>query len=253
MEIKGIFFDLYGTLLICDDLSRAWEKWQNTFIHTLNAHGASLNRKRFGAITSEFFSKSMLGRENSLTPYESRIKEFSPQFGVDLSDAELGNIAQATVAAWNENISLDPEAVPVLQEIRQTRKTALISNFDYPPYINRLLPQHGLDKLFDHITVSGAIGVEKPDPAVFLPALETTGLEPSETIYVGDSNVDVVGARDAGITPIRIARDKTIGDIPEAYEISRLSQILEYLTVLNDAEIADQTLFSRRLTYSQAK
>lgn len=249
MEIKGIFFDLYGTLLIYDDIDRAWDKWRNTFIDTLNAHGASLDPKRFNTITSEFFAKPMLHRKNSLTPYESRIKEFAPRFGVDLSDADLGDIAHATVEAWNENIALDPEVVPVLQEIRQTQKTALISNFDYPPYINRLLSRHGLDNLFDHITVSGEIGVEKPDPAVFVPALKATGLEPAETIYVGDSDVDITGARRAGITPIRIIRDKPAGDNPEAYEIDRLSQILEYLTVINDAEIADQTLFSRRFTY----
>ena len=232
MEIKGVFFDFYGTLLIYNDLDRAWEKWLRTFINAMNAHGATLDKGHIDTIASEIFTKPMLYRNNNLTPYEYRLKEAAARIGIHLSDADLGKMAQTTIEAWNEHISLDPEAVPVLEAVGRTRKTALISNFDYPPYIYRLLKQYGLGKLFDHITVSGEIGVEKPDPAVFMPALEATGIESAATIYVGDSDVDVEGALRAGMIPIRINRDRPVGANPEVHEIDRLSQILEYLAQL---------------------
>ena len=234
MEIKGIFFDLFGTLLIYDDLDRSWDKWRDAFTSSLKSNRACLDQERVDAITSEIFTKPMLHREKNLSPYEYRIKEVVSKIGIDLSDDDLGSIAQATVEAWNEHISLDPEAVPVLEAVGRTKKTALISNFDYPPYIYRILAFYGLDKLFDHVTVSGEIGVEKPDPAVFKPALEATGLVAAATIYIGDSDVDVEGARRAGMIPIKIMRNKQAGNNPEVREIDRLSRIPEYLLRYGD-------------------
>lgn len=53
---------------------------------------------------------------------------------------------------------------------------------------------------------SGVVGVEKPDPAVFAPALEVMaarGVDPARIGYVGDSlRYDVAGARAAGLVPL---------------------------------------------------
>ena len=50
---------------------------------------------------------------------------------------------------------------------------------------------------------SAIVGVSKPDPAIFLMALDAASLPSSEVVYVGDYYaVDVVGARSVGITPV---------------------------------------------------
>ena len=53
---------------------------------------------------------------------------------------------------------------------------------------------------------SGVVGVEKPDPTVFAPAvtlLTGRGIDPGRIGYVGDSlRYDVVGARAAGLVPL---------------------------------------------------
>jgi len=52
---------------------------------------------------------------------------------------------------------------------------------------------------------SGAVGVEKPNPAIFQPALETLDLDPADVWYVGDTPAfDVVGARRAGMSPLLV-------------------------------------------------
>ncbi|MGH9026366.1 MAG: HAD family hydrolase [Acidimicrobiia bacterium] len=52
---------------------------------------------------------------------------------------------------------------------------------------------------------SGAVGVTKPDPAIFAIALDALGVAPDRTWYVGDMPaIDVVGARAAGLRPIVI-------------------------------------------------
>lgn len=52
---------------------------------------------------------------------------------------------------------------------------------------------------------SHVVGVEKPDPAIFTPAVEALGIEPRRIAYVGDSVInDVVGATAAGLHPLHL-------------------------------------------------
>jgi putative hydrolase of the HAD superfamily len=52
---------------------------------------------------------------------------------------------------------------------------------------------------------SGILGVAKPDPAIFRPALEALGTEPTRTLYVGDTvHADVHGATAAGMPVVQL-------------------------------------------------
>ncbi len=53
------------------------------------------------------------------------------------------------------------------------------------------------------IVDSGALGIAKPDPATFTPALHVLGTEPGRTLHVGDSvHYDVAGAEAAGMVAV---------------------------------------------------
>ena len=55
----------------------------------------------------------------------------------------------------------------------------------------------------DFAVISGELGAEKPDPAIFREALRLGGARAAETVYVGDSpHLDVVGARSVGIRTV---------------------------------------------------
>ena len=55
----------------------------------------------------------------------------------------------------------------------------------------------------DFAVISGELGAEKPDPAIFREALRLGGAPAEETVYVGDSpHLDVVGARSIGIRTV---------------------------------------------------
>lgn len=62
--------------------------------------------------------------------------------------------------------------------------------------------QVGPGPLVEVVTIvdSGAVGVAKPDPAIFAPALDALGTDPARTLHVGDSvHFDVRGAHAAGM------------------------------------------------------
>ena len=52
---------------------------------------------------------------------------------------------------------------------------------------------------------SGVIGVAKPNPTIFKPALEALATAPARTLYVGDTvHADVNGARNAGMAVVQL-------------------------------------------------
>ena len=58
------------------------------------------------------------------------------------------------------------------------------------------------------LVVSEEVGISKPDPRIFVVALERAGVEAPEAVMVGDSWAnDVEGARAAGIRPVWFNRD----------------------------------------------
>ncbi len=61
----------------------------------------------------------------------------------------------------------------------------------------------GLREFIDPLIASEAVGVEKPERAIFAAALRAARARPREAVMVGDSwTNDVLGARAAGIRPI---------------------------------------------------
>lgn len=65
------------------------------------------------------------------------------------------------------------------------------------------LERAGLAVNIDVVVDSGRFGTEKPDPKIFKAACKRLGVDPADAIHVGDEyDVDVVGARAAGIEPI---------------------------------------------------
>jgi putative hydrolase of the HAD superfamily len=63
----------------------------------------------------------------------------------------------------------------------------------------------GIGVPVDCVIDSGEVGVLKPDPRIFVIALDAMRLQPDQVWYVGDMpGIDVVGARAAGIEPLVI-------------------------------------------------
>lgn len=77
---------------------------------------------------------------------------------------------------------------------------------------------------------SGVVGVAKPDPRVFAPALDALGVAASRCVYVGDSvRNDVAGARAAGLHPVRL--DPFAGTGGDHVTVSSLHAVVDHLGV----------------------
>ncbi|RKX27296.1 MAG: hypothetical protein DRP45_01405 [Candidatus Zixiibacteriota bacterium] len=205
--IRGIFFDLYGTLFIYGDMKKAWADWLHYFHISLREHGLTLSKEDFSKECDRFFGKDEPAlTEQNLTVFEKRIKSLCSSLQIKTSDSDISSIADLIAGKWQEEITLDQDAIPVLRELKEGKKLGLVSNFDHPRHVRKYLSQYGLDHLFETVIISGEVGVKKPDPDIFTPALSATGLTPSEVTYVGDTDEDVEAANAAGMMSILIKR-----------------------------------------------
>jgi HAD superfamily hydrolase (TIGR01509 family) len=208
MPLRGVFFDLYGTLLCYGNVQAAWTDWLNAFHEGLIPHGLRMSPAGFSIQCDGFFTKPEPQRRNSaFTIYESRIDALCHELGLEVPPGDISRIADLAAAAWRRHLHLDPDCHAVMAELRTRYKLALISNFDHPPYVERLLANLGLTDYFKAVIISGAVGVKKPDPGIFRIALERTELDSHQAVHVGDTDDDMLGASAAGIQPILIARD----------------------------------------------
>jgi putative hydrolase of the HAD superfamily len=108
-----------------------------------------------------------------------------------------------------------PEVPDTLRALHE-RGNPLIAVSNWDCSLCRWLEDAGLLDLLDGVISSGASGVAKPDPAIFLRALWYAGADPGDVLHVGDSlDKDVAGARAAHIRPVLLCRD---GEPPEGVQ-----------------------------------
>ncbi|MGH2379906.1 MAG: HAD family hydrolase [Candidatus Limnocylindria bacterium] len=123
---------------------------------------------------------------------------------------------------WEVVVDGVPEALDALRV--GGLRLSLASNAE--PLLRHKLRELGLAHRFDHLAISGEVGVEKPDPRFFRGALEALRVPAERAVHVGDLfEVDVVGARAAGLQAILVdvaglsterdvVRITTLADLP---------------------------------------
>jgi putative hydrolase of the HAD superfamily len=116
--------------------------------------------------------------------------------------------AQPSIEVW---CHLTPWARPDLRALAERGlPTAVVSNSDGT--VAQSLQLNGLAQVgagpgleVAAIVDSAVVGVAKPDPRVFEPALDALQLAPQRCLYVGDTVAfDVVGARAAGLACVHL-------------------------------------------------
>jgi putative hydrolase of the HAD superfamily len=118
----------------------------------------------------------------------------------------------------------------MLTELRvRGYKLGLITNRSNVLGFYELLDKTGLRPYFDLTLASGEVGVRKPEPGIFDTAMDQLGAQASQSVYVGDNYwADVVGAEQAGITPILYDPLRLFPEA-ECQILERVDQLLSWL------------------------
>ena len=111
---------------------------------------------------------------------------------------------------------------------KQGKVLGLISNIDTD--VQPLLAKLGIAEWLKVRMTSAEAGVTKPHPGIFDRAVLKTGFPNHEVLYVGDQyQIDVLGARGAGLRALLIDRLGSFDDVPSADKIQSLTDISAHL------------------------
>jgi HAD superfamily hydrolase (TIGR01509 family) len=108
---------------------------------------------------------------------------------------------------------------------------ALATSADRPS-VMRVLSRFGLEGYFDLILSAEDVSAAKPNPDIFIRAVERLHLMAHECLVVGDSVFDVIAAKEAGIEVVAVANNRfQIEEIRSlgVPVISRISELKGYL------------------------
>lgn len=192
--------------------------WNNTLVQftwddelLLDGHRAALGRD-----DPEFtarYRQQMLGGV-AKRPYAEVLRELGVEDPDRFIDIEH--------EVWRPAHAVLGSAQALLESLRaQGIRTGIVANSWPEPA--RLLRQDidaaGLGELLDIVVCSEDVGVMKPQPEIFLNALEQLGVEPNDAMFVGDRlDTDVQGAASVGMTTVQalwFRADDTSGIEPD--------------------------------------
>ena len=132
-----------------------------------------------------------------------------------------------TLDTWD----LYEDSRPCLERLRQAGVTlVLVSNWER--WLEPLLHHRRIHHYFDVLAISGQVGAEKPDAAIFHTALEQSGVTAAEAVHIGDSiTSDVEGAQAVGIRPVLLDRAGTLAPAPGVLVLRSLSGLPTLLSL----------------------
>lgn len=211
--IKAILFDFGQTLVDSSEGFRQAEKQAQEIIFKDLKHISWSEFKEFyRAVRKGFQDSSIFSR---YTLWEAVYVHY--QKGFDQATlAQMESDYWWTVEKYTKPF---PETNGVLEELAKSYKLGLITNTQGQIASNghRITQLPEIERLFDVIILAGEDGVPaKPAQEPFLLCLSKLGLNPSETIYVGDDwQKDILGAQKAGIKPVWLKHKSVARNWPD--------------------------------------
>jgi putative hydrolase of the HAD superfamily len=105
----------------------------------------------------------------------------------------------------------DPQRQPVVERALSIRgaglRTALVTNnvAEFGESWRGMVP---VDDLFEVVIDSSRHGVRKPNPAIFLLALDALGVDPRDSVFLDDHPANVASAESLGMAGILVSDDR---------------------------------------------
>jgi len=232
--IKAIFFDWFNTL------ARYEPPREELHSQALREFGIEVSPEKIlpGVLTADMY---FFG-ENANSPVEKRDRKeraevYTRYQKIILSEAGVKADQELLAKVMNKveqlfkriTFTLFDDVLSTLEILKEQRFTlGLLTNLaqDMSPLCHKL----GLESYLDFVVTSQQVGADKPEPPIFLAALDRAKVEASQAVHVGDQyKLDVIGARRVGINPILIDRYDLYPEVSDCSRIRDLTELAQYL------------------------
>lgn len=233
--IKAVFFDWFNTLARYEPPREVLQS------QTLQEFGIKVSseklRHALWVADGDYFE------ENARSPIRKRSPEDQAQVyvryqktvlteaGINIpatSETLLKVMQRMRQLAGTLKFVLFDDVLPVLKTLKKQKLIlGLLTNLDRD--MKPICQSLGLESYLDFFVTSAEAGADKPEPPIFLEALKRAKAEATEAIHVGDQyKVDVIGAKNVGITPILLDRYDESPEV-DCVRIHSLPEVVDYL------------------------
>lgn len=233
-KIKGVFFDLGGTLRICEEAPAHQEE----------------AKRRMAELAGWTDPQAFLDMvEERYRPYREWALTENREAGdfelwdrwllPELDKARLAAVCHELTYQYRQVKGLRHVVPGGLQVIRglydRGLRLGIISNLIGEEEIPNWLREDGLAQYFDAVVLSSVCHIRKPDPAMYRMGCEELGLEPGECASVADNlGRDITGAKAAGIganilfiSPEKLAKKTITEENRPDYIVHQFPEILD--------------------------
>ena len=127
-------------------------------------------------------------------------------------------------------MEIEPDLRSLLKKLRPKYKTAIATN--RTDTIGSVLAEHNIEGYFDLVVSALDVTRPKPHPDLLVKVLTHFEIEPFQAVYIGDSELDEMAARAAGVRLIAYNNPRLSAD----YHIQRLKE----LNIILEGKTGDQ-------------
>ncbi len=233
--IKAVIFDLDGTIITEDHIQEGLKyvyRRNSKFLKDISLSAfLSANEKAVQHIIELRKKGSILLHQTGIRIWYEVLSDLNIPLSAELVYSMYKDLQKFIL----ENIKLDPEFIPLVEEIKAKGiKIGILSNGLFIERFERVAKV----KIINYINVlvsSDMLGVEKPNIKIFKYICDLLEVDPKETVYVGnDSYQDIRGAQNTGMIPILLAKkgveeQKTLGSVTIARSFGEIQKILNNL------------------------
>jgi len=121
--------------------------------------------------------------------------QFSRRYGREVKEELFGKFFHP---------SIDPEVITLIREVKARSRVVCGTNTYAPHYDVHL--SRGDYVIFDAVFASNKMGLSKPDPEFYRTILKNEGINPEDTFFVDDTEVNVLSAERLGMN-VHLFRD----------------------------------------------
>ena len=229
-KIKGVFFDLGGTLRIVEKVPEHQERAK---VRMARLAGREDVEAFINMVEARYepYREWALGENREAGDYELWHQWLLPELG----EERLRAVCHEMTYQYRQVKGLRHVVEGGLQVIRglyeRGYRLGIISNLIGEDEIPNWLREDGLAQYFDAVVLSSVCHIRKPDPAIYRMGCEQLGLGPGECVSVADN---LGGAKAAGIganilfiSPEKLAKKTITDENRPDYIVHRFIDILD--------------------------
>jgi glucose-1-phosphatase len=200
-NIQHIIFDLGGVFLNID-----FQKTNQAF--------EQLGVKDFASYFNQHHSNDLFeDLETGKITNEAFYEAFRKETGTSLTDIQIRD-------AWNALLlDFPPERISWLEQIKNKYRIFLFSNTNQIHYdyfiadFAKTFPGKDFNSFFIKAYYSQTLGLRKPYVESYQAIIDEQKLNPAATLFIDDTEKNIVGAKAAGLQTIHLVAPQTLLDL----------------------------------------